>query len=117
MQVEPTKLVELAESSESTLAAMQQDWALAVDQLASACAELGDADGMRNVAASYADSLTDAGETLAALSEALGLGVAGLIDAARDAVRADDTVAGELDRAASQIGASEMGRMPSPGGR
>ncbi|RYB94528.1 hypothetical protein EUA93_09335 [Nocardioides oleivorans] len=117
MQVEPTKLVELAESSESTLAAMQQDWALAIDQLAGACADLGDADGMRNIAASYADSLTDAGETLAALSGALGQGVAGLIDAARDAVRADDTVAGELDRAVSQIITHEFDRTPQPGGR
>jgi hypothetical protein len=117
MQVEPTKLVELAESSESTLAAMQQDWSLAIDQLAGACADLGDADGMRNIAASYADSLTDAGETLAALSGALGQGVAGLIDAARDAVRADDKVADELTRATSQIVTSEFDRMPSPGGR
>ena len=117
MQVEPSKLVELAESSEATLAAMQQDWALAVDQLSDACAGLGDADGMRNIASAYADSLTDAGETIGALSEALGLGVSGLIAAARDAVRADDTVAGELERAASQIITNPIDRMPSTGGR
>lgn len=99
MQVEPTRLVELAASSESILAAMVQDWAAAAEDLSGACAALGDATGTTNVATSYADSVADAGEVVAALAEALGLGVAGLVDAARDAMQADDAVAAEMARA------------------
>ena len=117
MQVEPTRLVELAASSEAVLSAMAQDWSLALDDLAGACAALGDAAGMRNVAASYADSLADAGEVVAALTQALALGVDGLVDAARDAVSADDTAASELDRAAQRMGDGGFGRLPGHGGR
>lgn len=117
MQVDPTRLVELAASSEAILAAMAQDWTAALDELTDACAALGDTTGMRNVSASYADSLADAGEVVAALTGALGLGVEGLLDAAHDAVRADDTVAAELGRAVRQIGDPGFGRMPGHGGR
>ena len=99
MQVDPTRLVELAASSETVLATMVQDWAGALDDLAGACDALGDATGTMNVSASYADSLADAGEVVAALASVLGMGVAGLVDAARDALRADDAVAVELTRA------------------
>ena len=117
MQVEPTRLVELAASSESILTAMVQDWAAALDDLSGACAALGDATGTVNVSASYADSLTDAGEVVTALAEALGLGVAGLVDAAHDAVRADDTVAGELDRATQPAVRRWLRPPPGRGGR
>lgn len=117
MQVDPTRLVELAASSESILDAMLQDWSAALDDLSTACSGLGDAAGTRNVASSYADSLTDAGEVVAALAQALGLGVSGLLDAAHDAVTADDTVASELERTAHQIGDDGFGRMPGRGGR
>ena len=90
MQVEPARLVELAGSSERVLDAMRQDWADAVDELAEACVALGDATGTANLAASYADALADADEVLTSLAGALELGVAGLVDAARDALRADD---------------------------
>ena len=117
MQVEPTRLVELAASSEAVLAAMAQDWSMALDDLAGACAALGDAAGTRNVASSYADSLADAGEVVTALSRALALGVDGLLDAAHDAVSADDTAAAELDRAAHRMGDGGFGRLPGHGGR
>ncbi len=117
MQVDPTRLVELAATSEAVLASMAQDWSTALDDLAAACSGLGDAAGTRNVASSYADSLTDAGEVVAALTQALGLGVDGLLDAAHDAVSADDTVASELDRAAHRMGEGGFGRMPGHGGR
>jgi hypothetical protein len=117
MQVDPTRLVELAASSESILASMVQDWTLAVDDLAGACQWLGDAKGAMNVQASYADSLADAGEVVTALADALGLGVAGLVDAAHDAVRADDEVAAQLERATHQLGHGGFGRLPGRGGR
>ena len=117
MQVDPARLVELAASSESILAAMTRDWQAAVDDLGEACARLGDATGTLNVAASYADSLTDAGEVVTALAQALGLGVAGLVDAAQDAVRADDAVAAELSRAAHHLSGEGFGTMPGRGGR
>lgn len=117
MQVEPTRLVELAASSESILTAMAHDWQEAVDDLAEACTALGDSTGMLNVSASYADSLADAGEVVTGLVQALGLGVVGLVDAAQDAVRADDTVAGELSRTAHQMSESGFGRLPGRGGR
>lgn len=117
MQVEPTRLVELAASSESILASMVQDWATALDDLTGACQALGDAKGTMNVSSSYADSLTDAGEVVSALAEALGLGIAGLVDAAHDAVRADDAVAAELSRTAQHLDDGGFGRMPGPGGR
>ena len=69
-----------------------------------------------NVSASYADSLADAGEVVTALAEALGLGIAGLVDAAHDAVRADDAVAAELDRATQQLGDGGFGRPAGPRG-
>ena len=117
MQVEPTRLVELAASSESILTSMVQDWAAALDDLSGACGALGDATGTVNVASSYADSLTDAGEVVGALAEALGLGIAGLVDAAHDALRADDAVAAELDRATQQLGDGGFGHLPGRGGR
>ncbi len=121
MQVDPTRLVELAASSESILTAMALDWQAAAEDLAEACAGLGDATGMQNVAASYADSLADAGEVVTALTQALGVGITGLVDAAQDAVRADDTVAAELARTAHQIAGQTSGEgfgtMPGRGGR
>lgn len=117
MQVEPTKLVELAASSESTLAAMQQDWASGLEDLSGACGALGDATGMMNVSSSYADSLTDAGAVVGALVEALDLGVSGLVEAAHDAVRTDDTVAAELERAAHEVSDDDVGLPPGHGGR
>ena len=117
MQIEPTRLVELAASSEGILTAMARDWQSAVEELADACAGLGDADGTANVAASYADSLADAGEVVTALGQALGLGVAGLVDAAQDAVRADDTIASELARTAQRMSSDGFGTQPGRGGR
>lgn len=117
MQVEPAGLVELAATSESVLTAMRQDWAEALEDLAGACRSLGDAKGTLNVSTSYADSLADAGEVVTGIAEALGLGVAGLLDAARDAVRADDAVAAELDRAAHQLDEQPFAPLPAPGGR
>jgi ABC-type transporter Mla subunit MlaD len=117
MQVEPARLVELAGTSERVLDAMRHDWAEAVDELAGACAALGDAAGTANLAASYADALADADEVLASLAGALELGVAGLVDAARDALRADDAVASELERATHLLGEGPIGTMPGPGGR
>jgi hypothetical protein len=96
---------------------MVQDWATALDDLSGACRALGDAAGTMNVSSSYADSLTDAGEVVAALAEALGLGISGLVDAAHDAVRADDAVAAELGRATQHLGDGGFGRMPGTGGR
>lgn len=103
MQVEPTRLVELAATSEGVLRSMAQDWSTALPDLAAACDELGDAAGALAVSTAYADSLADAGEVVAALVQTLGLGVAGLVDAAQDAVRADDAVAAELERAAHHV--------------
>ena len=125
MQVDPTRLVELAASSENSLTAMALDWQAAAEDLAEACAGLGDATGMQNVAASYADSLADAGEVVTALAQAHGVGITGLVDAAQDAVRADDTVAAELARTAHQIAGQTSGEtsdqgfgtMPGRGGR
>ena len=117
MQVEPTRLVELAASSESILTSMVQDWTAALDDLSGACGALGDATGTVNVTSSYADSLADAGEVVTALAEALGLGIAGLVDAAHDALRADDAVAAELDRATQQLDDGGFGHLPGRGGR
>jgi hypothetical protein len=52
-----------------------------------------------------------------ALAQALGVGIAGLVDAAQDAVRADDTVAGELARATHQLEGDGFGTLPGRGGR
>lgn len=117
MQVEPARLVELAASSESILTSMRQDWAMALADLTEACDGLGDVTGTDNLAAAYADSLADAGEVVAALSGALALGISGLVDAAQDAVRADDAVAAELDRASHLLTEGPIGTMPGPGGR
>ena len=117
MQVEPAKLVELAAASEGTLAAMAQDWASALEDLSGACRALGDAKGTMNVSASYADSLADAAAVVGALVEALDLGVSGLVEAAHDAVRTDDTVAAELERAAHGISHDDFGHLPGHGGR
>ena len=116
MQVQPTRLVELAAASETVLDAMRQDWADAAADLADACVGLGDASGAANLAAAYADSLADAGEVVSGLASALGLGISGLVDAAQDAVRADDTVAAELDRASHLLGEAP-GVAPGRGGR
>lgn len=117
MQVEPTRLVELAASSESILVTMQRDWAAALDDLSAACSALGDATGALNVSSSYADALTDADEVVSGLTEALRLGVAGLVDAAHDALRADDTVATELDRTTRHLYDDGSGRTPGRWGR
>lgn len=117
MHVEPARLVELAESSEAILATMRQDWAAAVDDLSVACGTLGDATGTMNVSAAYADAVTDAGEVVAALTDALDLGVAGLVGAAQDALRADDTAATELDRTARRLYDDGPGRTPGRWGR
>ena len=117
MQVEPTRLVELAESCEAVLTAMAQDWQRVLPDLSGACGALGDATGTLDVSASYADSLADAGEVVTALAEALQLGVAGLVDAAQDALRADDTVAAELVRTTHLMGQDGFGRLPGTGGR
>lgn len=116
MQVDPTRLVELAASSEAVLASMVEDWAVAVDDLAGACDALGDAAGTTGVAAAHAASLSDAGEVVAALAEVLGMGVAGLVDAARDALRADDAVAADITRAQFLLDPG-AGRAPGRGGR
>lgn len=117
MQVDPARLVELAASSDGILAEMAQDWQAAVDDLGEACTALGDATGTFDVAASYADALDDAGDVVVALTQALGLGVAGLVDAAQDAARADDTVAAELQRTAHQVTDEGFGTLPGRGGR
>ena len=117
MQVEPTRLVELAGSSQCVLDAMRHEWADAVDVLGQACAALGDAAGTANLAASYADALADADEVLASLAGALELGVVGLIDAARDALRADDAVAAELDRSAHVLVEGASRPSSGPAGR
>ena len=117
MQVDPTRLVELAASSEGILGAMVKDWQAAVEELDQACVGLGDATGTLNVAASYADSLADAGEVVAALTQALALGVDGLVDAAHDAVSTDESAASELDRATHRMGDGGFGRLPGHGGR
>ncbi|WP_416954563.1 hypothetical protein ACNKF0_20060 [Nocardioides sp. T5] len=117
MQVEPARLVELAGSSERILDAMRHDWADALGELAGACAALGDAAGAVDLAASYADALADADAVLTSLAGALELGVEGLVDAARDALRADDVVAAELDRATHLLGQGPFGILPGPGGR
>lgn len=117
MQVDPARLVELAASSESILTSMASDWVAAQHELVGACEALGDAIGTLGVQASYADSLADAAEVVTALTHALDLGVTGLVAAARDAVDADEIVAGELTRAASSIQHRGFGRPPGPGGR
>lgn len=117
MHVEPARLVELAESSETILATMREDWAAAYDDLVGACGTLGDATGSMNISTSYADSLTDAGDVVAALTETLGLGVTGLVEAAQDALRADDTVANELDQTGRHLFADGSGRTPGHWGR
>ena len=115
MQVEPARLVDLAASSDAVLTTMAREWADAQADLEAACTALGDATGLLNVASSYRDSLVDAGEVVAGLTEALGLGVAGLVDAAQDASRADDDVAAELERAGYHV-AGEA-RVPPRTGR
>ncbi|MCF6376169.1 hypothetical protein L2K70_00955 [Nocardioides KLBMP 9356] len=117
MQVDPARLVDLAASCEVILAEMAQDWRAVVGELGEACAALGDATGTLNVAASYADALADADEVVSSLTQALGLGVTGLVDAAQDAARADDTVAAELQRTAHQVADEGFGTMPGRGGR
>ena len=117
MQVDPTRLVELAASSETILSAMADDWAQAQDDLAAACASLGDAVGAMNVTSSYADALGDASEVVAALTHALELGVTGLVDVAHDAVKADETVVSEISRAANSIQHGALGPGPGRGGR
>jgi len=117
MQVEPARLVELAASSEHVLDAMRSDWGTALDDLSGACRALGDATGTVNLSASYADALADAGEVVTSLADALELGLAGLVDAAHDAVRADDTVVAELDRTSRALDEGPFGSTPGCGGR
>ena len=116
MQVEPARLVELAAVSETVLAAMTDDWAAVRADLSAACESLGDAAGALEVSTTYADSLAGAEEVVSALVATLGLGIAGLVDAAQDAQRADDTVATELDRVAHLLQQHDRGG-PSKGGR
>lgn len=116
MTVDPARLVELAASSESSIAAMGEDWAGAQEDLITACDGLGDALGTANVSAAYADALTDAGEVVAALAYALDLGVSGLVEAARDAVSADDAVASEIARATSVLSPGQIGLSPHQSG-
>jgi len=113
MQVDPAQLVELAVRSKTILSAMVDDWTRAQVELADACASLGDAVGTTGMTASYAETLAEAAAVVAALTYALDLGVTGLVDAAHDAVGADDTVASELGRAATSIGRD---RGPGHGG-
>jgi hypothetical protein len=117
MQVEPARLVELAATSESVLTAMALDWHAAAEDLAAACAGLGDAAGTLDLCTSYADALADAGEVVTGLAQAFGLGIAGLLDAAQDALRTDDAVAGELARTARRLSSEGFGGMPGRGGR
>lgn len=117
MQVEPSRLVELAATSESLLDAMVADWTAAVADLSAACVTIGDNPGTENVAAAYADALGDAGEVVSALAGSLRLGVEALVGAAHDAIGADDTAADELRRVSQQVGGQEFGRMPGRGGR
>jgi hypothetical protein len=117
MQVEPARLVELAASSEHVLDAMRNDWAAALDELSGACGTLGDNPGTVNLSASYADALADAGEVVTSLAGALEMGIAGLVGAAQDAVRADDTVAAELGRTSRALGEGPFGSTPGCGGR
>lgn len=117
MQVDPARLVELAASSQSVLTAMAKDWAAAQDELGAACERLGDATGTMNVTASYLDALTDAGQVVTALAQALDIGVTGLIDAARDVVTADETVASEITRTTTWIQHEGFGGPPGRGGR
>ncbi|GAB3017856.1 hypothetical protein GCM10011376_01600 [Nocardioides flavus (ex Wang et al. 2016)] len=117
MQVEPARLVELAASSEHVLEAMRHDWGLALDELAGACVALGDNPGTVNLSASYADALADADEVVSSLVDALAMGIAGLVDAAQDAVRADDAVAAELDRTSRSLDGGPFGSVPGCGGR
>jgi hypothetical protein len=100
MQVDPARLVELAATSERVLAGLCADWAAARDEVAPACADLGDATGMRELATAYDAALVDADEAVTALAEALGIGVAGLLAAAQDAIAADDTAAAALEATA-----------------
>ena len=115
MQVEPARLVELAAVSETVLAAMTDDWAAVRADLSAACDSLGDAAGALEVSATYADSLAGAEAVVSALVATLELGIAGLVDAAQDAQRADDTVATELDRVAHLLQHDRGG--PATGGR
>lgn len=117
MQVEPARLVELAASSEHVLDAMRNDWSVGLDELSGACSALGDNPGTVNLSASYADALTDAGEVVTSLADALELGITGLVDAAQDAVRADDMVAAELDRTSRALDEGPFGSTPGCGGR
>ncbi len=103
MQVEPHRLVELAASSETLLADMLADWEAATDELSTACAGLGDASGTANLTSAYGDALTEAGEVVTSITRSLGLGIEGLVAAASDAVKADETVAAELGRATRQV--------------
>lgn len=117
MQVEPARLVELATSCERTLDAMLDDWSSAVDDLSVACDGLGDTVGALNVRSAYAGSLTDADQVVAALANTLGLGIAGVVAAARDAVRADDAAASELTRTSQVLGGGGIAPTPGRGGR
>ena len=117
MQVEPTRLVELGESCETVLTAIGQDWQGVLGDLSGACDALGDATGTTTVASAYAESLADAREVVTALAEALQLGVTGLVDAAKDALATDDTVAADLARATHLLTEDGFGRLPGTGGR
>ena len=110
MQVEPHRLVELAASSEAICEAMLQDWDDARDELAAACASLGDATGLLNLSSAYGDALLEAGEVVGAVTQSLSLGVEGLVAAADDATKADETVAVEMGRSGHRVDGAGHGR-------
>ncbi len=116
MQVDPARLVELATSSHSVLSAMASDWEDAQEDLSSACVGLGDAVGIKDFQLAYAESLADADQTVAALLNALEVGVVGLVDAARDALGADETVAAEIVRTTTSLQPVIYGPPPGHGG-
>lgn len=103
MQVEPHRLVELAASSETLLADMLDDWEVAMVDIAGACSDLGDAAGTAGFVSAYGDAVVEAGGVVSSITQSLRLGVEGLVAAASEAVKADETVATELGRATQQV--------------
>ena len=104
MRVDPHRVVELASRCDEAVQRLTGEWVGVRDELRAACDLLGDAAGAASVATAYAETVASADEVVLALARALEGGVAGLIDAARDVSQADDTVAAEIDRAASGHG-------------
>ena len=115
MQVEPARLVELARSSERILDAMGRTGLTPSTSSPRPAWRSATRPARRTSRRPTPTALADADEVLTSLAEALELGVAGLVDAAHDALRADDTVAAELDRATHQLGEGPFGTMPGRG--